>query len=89
MHNPPHPGELIKAEILAHLELSIFEASERFGVSCTDLFKVIYLKSSIDITMASSLEKSGYGSARSWMKMQDRYDLFITAPCVSYWGRLR
>lgn len=33
MHNPPHPGEVLKDEVIAPLGLSVTEAAERFAMS--------------------------------------------------------
>ena len=41
MHNPPHPGEIIKELCLEPLELSVTEAAEALGVSRKTLSSII------------------------------------------------
>jgi len=33
MYNPPHPGEMLKEDVLPALGLSVTEAAEQLGVS--------------------------------------------------------
>ncbi|WP_231877468.1 HigA family addiction module antitoxin, partial [Oleiphilus sp. HI0043] len=41
MHNPPHPGEIIKELCLEPLELSITAAAEALGVSRKTLSSIV------------------------------------------------
>ena len=55
MHNPPHPGEIIKELCLEPLELTVTEAAEALGVSRKTLSSIINGKSGISPEMAVRL----------------------------------
>ena len=74
MHNPPHPGRLLKDDI-DELGLSVAEAAAGLGVSRQQLYNVISGRSAISPEMAVRLEKAIGGSADHWLRMQLAYDL--------------
>lgn len=76
MHNPPHPGEVLKDEVIAPLGLSVTDAALRLGMSRVALSRVLNGKAGISPELAVKLEKAGAGSARSWIAMQGSYDLW-------------
>ena len=41
MHNPAHPGEILKELVISHLELTITSVSEHLNVSRKTLSKVL------------------------------------------------
>ena len=41
MHNPPHPGEILKGLWLAPMDVSITDAAKSIGVSRKTLSKII------------------------------------------------
>lgn len=41
MHNPPHPGLILKEDILPSLNITVTEASEQLGVTRTALSRGI------------------------------------------------
>jgi len=74
MYNPPHPGELIREEIINYLGFSVKEAAERLGVSRTVFSRVINCKSEVSPNLAVRLEMAGVGTAELWLGMQANYD---------------
>jgi len=74
MKNPPHPGELIRDNIV-DLGLSVAEGAAGLGVTRQQLYNVINGKSGITPEMAIRLEKAFGGSADVWLRMQGNYDL--------------
>ena len=74
MHNPPHPGRLLKDDI-DELGLSVAEAAAGLGVSRQQLYNVISGRSAISPEMAVRLEKAIGGSADQWLRTQLAYDL--------------
>jgi addiction module HigA family antidote len=78
MHNPPHPGLIIKEDILPALGLRTTEAAHQLGVTPAALFNVINGKSAISPDMALRIEKwlgiEGGGSADIWLSQQIKYD---------------
>ena len=76
MHNPPHPGEIIKELCLEPLELSVTEAAEALGVSRKTLSSIINGKSGISPEMAVRLSIAFDTSSESWLNQQTQYDLW-------------
>ena len=76
MHNPPHPGEILKSEVIAPLSLSVTEAAERLAMSRVALSRVLNGKAGISPDLAVRLEKAGVSTARFWINLQANYDLW-------------
>jgi len=77
MHNPPHPGEVIRELCLEPLGLSITEAAEGLGVSRKTLSAIINGRAGISAEMAIRLGKAFNTSAESWLNQQLQYDLWV------------
>ena len=75
MKNPPHPGEIIREDVLAELGLTIAETAARLGVSRVTLSRVLHAHAAVSPNLAVRLEKAGVGTARAWLAMQSNYDL--------------
>lgn len=76
MHNPPHPGEVIKELCLAPLGISVTEAAEGLGVSRKTLSSIINGRSGVSPEMAVRLSIAFETSAESWLNQQSQYDLW-------------
>jgi len=82
MHNPPHPGETLREDVLPALELSVSEAARQLGVSRVALSRVLHGRAAISVDLARRLEAwlrkpNGRGpSAESWLRGQVAYDLW-------------
>lgn len=77
MFNPPHPGEIIKEDILPELHLSVTEAAMQLGITRVALSRVINGNAAISIDLALKLEKWLDGpSAEVCLGMQMDYDLW-------------
>ena len=55
MHNPPHPGKIVKTLCLEPLGLSVTEAAKALGVSRKTLSNILKGRSSISPEMAVRL----------------------------------
>lgn len=77
MKHPVHPGEILREDVLAELELSVSEAAERLGVSRVTLSRVLHGHARVSSNLAVRLEEAGVGTARSWLAMQLAYDLAL------------
>lgn len=75
MKNYPHPGALLREDVLDSLELTVTEAAERLGMSRAALSRVINEKAGISTDTAIRLELAGISTARAWLAMQANYDL--------------
>jgi len=78
MHNPPHPGEIIKGLWLDPMGISITQAAKAIGVSRKTLSKIINKKGNIMPEMALRLSIALGSSPESWMGHQVTYDLWQT-----------
>ena len=77
MFNPPHPGTILKEDVLPELGIGITLASEQLGVSRVALSRVINGKAGISAEMALKLEAwIKAPTAETWVKMQAEYDLW-------------
>lgn len=76
MHNPPHPGEILKGLWLAPMDVSITDAAKSIGVSRKTLSKIINKKGNITPEMAVRLSIALGGSPESWLGHQMAYDLW-------------
>jgi addiction module HigA family antidote len=78
MHNPAHPGEVIRAACLNPLGLSVTEAAKGLGVTRKALSDLLNGHSGVSPDMAVRLEKAGWGTADSWLQMQLNRNLWLT-----------
>ena len=76
MHNPPHPGEILRTLCLEPLSLSVTEAAKALGVSRKTLSSLLNGRSGISPEMAVRLSIAFETSAESWMHQQAQYDLW-------------
>ena len=76
MHNPPHPGEIIKSLCLEPLGVTITQAAEALGVSRKTLSAILNGRAGISPEMAVRLSIAFGTSAESWLNQQTQYDLW-------------
>lgn len=76
MHNPPHPGEILKEDVIVPLGLSVTEAAERLAMSRVAFSRVLNCRAGISPDLAVRLEQAGVSTARAWLAMQANYDLW-------------
>ena len=76
MHNPSHPGEMLKEDVLPDLGLTVTEAAEQLGVSRVALSRVINGRAAISAELAIRLAQWLGGSAEIWLRAQLQYDLW-------------
>lgn len=73
MHNPPHPGEVLR-EYLG--DISVTEAAFKLGVNRVTLSRVVTGASGISADMAYRLGAAFGTSPQLWAGMQMQYDLY-------------
>lgn len=76
MHNPPHPGEILKELCLEPLGLSVTAAAEALGVSRKTLSAILNGKAGISPEMAIRLSIAFNTSAESWLNQQTQHELW-------------
>ncbi len=77
MHNPPHPGEVLKELCLEPLSITITEAAVALGVSRKTLSAILNGRSGISPEMAVRLSLAFDTSSESWLNQQVQYDLWF------------
>ncbi|GBU15180.1 transcriptional regulator [Polaromonas sp.] len=75
MTNHPHPGELLREDVLLALGIEVTDAANRLGMSRTALSRVIHGHNGISPDLAVRLERAGVSTARFWMTLQANYEL--------------
>lgn len=80
MHNPPHPGETLRDDVLPALGLSVTDAALQLGVTRAALSRVLNGRAAVSPEMALRLERwlgvDNGGRAGVWLGMQAAYDLW-------------
>ena len=76
MHNPPHPGEVLRGTVLGEGGVSVSDFARKLGVSRVALSRVTNARAAISADMALRLAAALGGSAESWLHMQASYDLW-------------
>ncbi len=77
MHNPPHPGEVLRELCIQPLGLTVTETAKSLGVSRKTLSALLNGRAGISPEMAIRLSKAFDTSAESWLNQQMQYDLWI------------
>ncbi len=75
MHNPPHPGEILKEDVLPDLRLNVTDAAAHLKMSRVALSRVLNGRAAISAELALRLADWLPPSAESWMRMQIAFDL--------------
>jgi len=78
MKNPPHPGELIRTEIVEALGLSVSRAAEILGVRRATLSDLLHAKAALTPEMALHIEKAFGPDMNHLLHRQLAYDVAKT-----------
>jgi addiction module HigA family antidote len=79
MHNPPHPGEVLRELCIEPLGLTVTDAARSLGVSRKTLSAILNERAGISPEMAIRLSKAFDTSAESWLNQQMQYDLWVAS----------
>lgn len=80
---PPHPGELLRDEVIAALGLSVTEAASRLAMSRVALSRVLNGKAAISPDLALRLEQAGTSTARVARHAGELRSLARTTACAA------
>lgn len=80
MHNPSHPGAILREDVLPALGLSVTDAADALGVTRIALSRVLNEHAAVSEEMALRLERwlgaDNGGEASVWLAMQSQYNLW-------------
>ncbi len=76
MHNPPHPGSIVRRQCLEPLRLSVTEAAKALGVTRQALSDLVNERAGVSVDMAIRLSKAFGSSPETWLGMQMAHDLW-------------
>jgi len=76
MHQPPHPGETLREDVLPALDVSVAGLARRLGFARETLSRVMHGHAPVSPDLAVRLELAGIGKARMWLGVQADYDLW-------------
>lgn len=76
MHNPPHPGEVLRELCLEPLGLTVTAAADALGISRKTLSAILNRRAGISPEMAVRLSIAFGTSAESWLNQQTQYELW-------------
>jgi addiction module HigA family antidote len=77
MHNPPHPGEILRELCIEPLGITVTDAAAALGVSRKTLSSILNGRSGISPEMAIRLAKAFDTTPESWLNQQMQYDLWV------------
>ena len=75
MHNPPHPGEVLRDGVFTGTGITVTAFAQRIGVTRVTLSNMLNGKNGVSSDMAVRLAAALGGSAEAWLHMQAQYDL--------------
>ena len=75
MKTPPHPGLMLRDDVLEPLGLGVTQAAQKLGMSRVALSRVVNGRAGISPDLAIRLERAGVSTARFWMGLQSNYEL--------------
>jgi addiction module HigA family antidote len=84
---PPHPGEILREDLLPHYNVTVTELAQHIGVSPQTLDTVLSERAPVTRALAKRLGRTlGYG-AQYWMAVQLQYDLWHGSLAASHQAR--
>jgi addiction module HigA family antidote len=88
MHNPAHPGEILRKLCLQPLGITVAAAAKALDVTRKTLSELVNCRAGISVEMALRLAKAFGTSPESWLAMQHQYDLALARKRVRL-GKVR
>jgi addiction module HigA family antidote len=73
---PPHPGEVLKQDVLPELNMTVGQLAEHLGVTRATLSDLLNERKDVSQTMAIRLGKAFRNGTRFWLALQMQHDLW-------------
>jgi antitoxin HigA-1 len=76
MHNPPHPGAVLK-DAIEGIPMTVSEFAAHIGVSRNTLSRILNERAAITAEMSMRLSEAfGQPTSDIWFRMQNKYDFW-------------
>ncbi len=79
MHNPPHPGVILRELYLKPLRVSLVEAANALGVTSKHVSAIVNGHVRVTADMAIRLAAALDTDAQSWVNLQAQHDLWVAS----------
>ena len=76
MHDPPHPGGVVRRQCLEPLGLTVTRAAESLGVTRQALSELLNGRTGASVEMSIRLSKAFGSTPETWLGMQMACDLW-------------
>lgn len=76
MFDPPHPGEILREDVIPGLETNIAEFARHLCITRWKLSRILLGRAPVSPDLAVRLERAGISTARLWLGIQTDYDLW-------------
>lgn len=76
MHDPPHPGEILREDYLEPLGLTVTRAAAALGVTRKTLSALLNERAGVSPAMAYRLAKALDTSPELWINLQAQWELW-------------
>ena len=76
MHDPPHPGGIVRRRCLDPLGLTVTRAAQGLGVTRQALSELLNGHTGVSVEMAIRLSKAFGSTPEVWLGLQMAYDLW-------------
>ena len=86
---PTHPGELIRAEYMKELKLTVTSLAASLGISRKTLSTIINERAGVTPDMALRLSRAFSTTPELWLNMQLGYDLWIAESAHTDWQKVK
>ena len=77
MHNPPHPGGIVRRQCIEPLGLSVTEVAKALGVTRQALSDLVNKRAGVSVAMAIRLSQAFGSNPETWLAMQMACDLWL------------
>ena len=74
LHNPPHPGGVVRRQCLEPMGLTVTRAAQKLGITQQTLSEVLNERKGLSLELASRLAEVFGSTAETWLGMQMAYD---------------
>ncbi|MBW1909810.1 MAG: HigA family addiction module antidote protein [Deltaproteobacteria bacterium] len=89
MHNPPHPGEIIREFCVEPLDLTVTEAAKALDVTRKTFSTLLNGRAGISPEMAIRLSRVFGRTPEGWLRLQLQFDLWKAEQSIDISGLRR